>query len=116
MKIILFLATSLLVAGSVSAQYMDPEYLGDRPHRTHLNRRYDFYTPRVGIEGGVSISNTVNAYNSKFSTAAITGFQGGITFELPLFFPLSLAPEVLYSQKGYASTTTDGNFTQRTQY
>jgi hypothetical protein len=121
MKIILFLATSLLAAASVSAQYMDPEYLGDRPHKIHLDRNvsrdiYDFYKPRIGFEAGVSISNTVNAYNSKFSTAAITGFQGGIIFELPLFYPLTFAPEVLYSQKGYAATTTDGNFTQRTQY
>jgi hypothetical protein len=117
MKIILFLAINLLVAGSVSAQYMDPEYLGNRPYKIHLNRHiYDFYKPRIGFEAGVSISNTVNAYNSKFSTGAITGFQGGIMFELPLFYPLSFAPEVLYSQKGYATPTADGNFTQRTQY
>jgi len=44
------------------------------------------------------------------------GFNAGITFDLPLIYPLSFAPEVLYSQKGYTAETSDGNFTQRTHY
>ncbi|HEY2584011.1 MAG TPA: porin family protein [Mucilaginibacter sp.] len=119
MKIILFLAMSLLATASVSAQDMDPGYLGDHPYKIHLNSNSstnDFYKPRIGFEGGVSISNTVNAYDSKFSTGSIIGFHGGLMLELPLFYPLAIAPEVLYSQKGYAANTADGNFTQRTQY
>jgi len=40
----------------------------------------------------------------------------GLTLDIPVAYPLSFAPEVLYSQKGYAATTTDGNFTQRSNF
>lgn len=116
MKKLLFFAICLLVAGSVSAQGY---YYG--PHR--IIRRTaprkimdDYYRPRVGFTVGGNISNTINAYNSNFSTGAIAGFNAGIIFELPIVYPLSFAPEVLFSQKGYAAVTNDGNFTQRSNY
>jgi hypothetical protein len=124
MKKILFLfAIGLLVAGSVSAQRVY-----DGPRRGHRRvvrreppeqerRQYDdFYRPKVGIAGGFNISNTVDAYNASFSTTAMSGAHVGLTFELPLIYPLSFAPEVLFSQKGYKAETIDGTFRQKTNY
>lgn len=117
MKKILFLAICLLAAGAVSAQGY---YFG--PHGGVVRRKAprqiidDFYRVRVGFAGGASISNTINAYNSNYSTGAIVGFNAGLMLELPIVYPLSFAPEVLYSQKGYAAVTQDGNFTQRANY
>jgi hypothetical protein len=124
MKKILFLfAIGLLVAGSVSAQRVY-----DGPRRGHRRavrreppeqerRQYDdFYRPKVGIAGGFNISNTVDAYNASFSTTAMSGAHVGLTFELPLIYPLSFAPEALFSQKGYKAETVDGTFRQKTNY
>ena len=118
MKKLLFLfAIGLLVAGSVSAQgyYYGPRRVVRRP--APRSRTDEFYRIRFGITGGVNIANTVSAYNSNYSTAAIAGFNAGLTMEIPLIYPLSFAPEALYSQKGFAATTaSDGNFTLRTNY
>lgn len=116
MKRILFLsAICLLVAGSVSAQsYYGPRRVYHRPvqHRA----KDDFYKPRVGIEGGLSIANTVSSYNQNYSTNTILGFNAGITAEIPLVYSLSFEPEVLFSQKGYEANTIDGTLTQRNNY
>src|ERR1700761_658522 len=115
MKKILFLfAICLLAAGSVSAQgyYYGPRRVVRRPPA----RQNDFYKVKFGITGGLNIANTVSAYNSNFSTASIAGFNAGFTLDIPLVYPLSFAPEVLYSQKGYAAVTPDGNFTQHANY
>lgn len=117
MKKLLFLfAIGLLVAGSVSAQgyYYGPRRVVRRP--APRSRTDEFYRIRIGLTGGVNIANTVSAYNSNYSTAAIAGFNAGLTMEIPLIYPLSFAPEALYSQKGFAAVTPDGNFTQRTNY
>ncbi|MGZ3751746.1 MAG: porin family protein [Mucilaginibacter sp.] len=112
MKRILFLAICLLVAGSVSAQ----TYYR-RVHRRPVQRQTDdFYRPRVGIEGGLSIANTVSSYDQNYSTSSILGFNAGITAEIPIVYPLSFEPEVLFSQKGYQANTTDGTLTQRNNY
>ncbi|MDB5137533.1 MAG: PorT family protein [Mucilaginibacter sp.] len=115
MKQILFLAICLLVAGSVSAQtyYYGPRRVHRRPAQRQTD---DFYRPRVGIEGGLSIANTVSSFNENYSTNSILGFNAGITAEIPLMYPLSFEPEVLFSQKGYKGYTTDGTFTQRNNY
>jgi len=115
MKKTLFFAICLLVAGSVCAQgyYYGPRRVRRPPPRSQYD---DFYKPRIGITGGLDIANTVSAYNPNFSTGAITGFNAGLTFDLPIIYPLSFTPEVLYSQKGFAAVTSDGNFTQRSDY
>ncbi len=115
-KILFFLTMCLLVAGTVSAQgyYYGPRRVVRRP--PPRNHNDEFYKIRLGLTGGVNIANTINAYNSNYSTAAIAGFNGGLTMEIPLIYPLSFAPEVLYSQKGFAASTPDGNFTQRSNY
>jgi hypothetical protein len=114
MKKIFFLVISLLVAGSVSAQ----TYYGHRRvHRRPVQRQTDdFYRPRVGVEGGLSIANTVSTYNTYYSTNSILGFHAGITADIPIIYPLSFEPEVLFSQKGYEANTADGIFTQRNNY
>jgi hypothetical protein len=115
MKKFLFLAISLFMAGSVCAQTY---YYG--PRRVHRRRppqqQNDFYRPTVGIEGGVNIANTVSSYNSDYSTSSIVGFHAGVVATIPIVYPLSLEPEVLFSQQGYQATTTDGTLTQRNNY
>src|ERR1700676_2622120 len=89
MKKSLFLvAICLLVAGSVSAQgyYYGPRRVRRPPPRSQYD---DFYRARIGITGGVNIANTINAYNTNYSTGAITGFHAGLTFDLPIIYPLS---------------------------
>jgi len=122
MKKILFLAIGLLAAGSVSAQgYYGPRRAPRRIVRRapQQQQRYaydDFYTPKVGLAIGANFANTVNSYNSDFNTGTIAGFNGGLTLDIPLIYPLSFEPEILYSQKGYTARTMDGNFTQRSHF
>jgi hypothetical protein len=115
MKKNLFLAICLLIAGSVSAQgyYYGPHRARRAPERRRVG---DFYKVRVGITGGLNIANTVNAYNTNYSTASIAAFNAGLFLDIPLIYPLSFEPEALFSQKGYAAVTTGGNFTQRSNY
>ena len=116
MKHIFIVAICLLVAGSVSAQtyYYAPRRVHRRPPQRRQND--DFYRPRVGIEGGLSVANTVSSYNSYYSTSSILGFNVGLTADIPLAYPLSFEPEVLFSQKGYQANTPDGILTQRNNY
>ncbi|MGY4537520.1 opacity protein-like surface antigen [Mucilaginibacter sp. UYNi724] len=124
MKKFLLMAVCLIaVAGSVSAQRYDRRYprrvvRRPAPVQERYNRRGgdDFYMPKVGIAGGVNFSNTIDAYNSDFSTSTIAGWHAGLTFEIPIAYPLSFAPEILFSQKGYKAETIDGTFKQRTNY
>jgi outer membrane protein with beta-barrel domain len=114
MKKILSLAICLFIAGTVCAQTY--YYAPRRVHRSVVRRNDDFYRSRVGIEGGLNIANTVSSYNSNYGTNNILGFNAGITADIPLIYPLSFAPEVLFSQQGYQATTTDGTLTQRNNY
>ncbi len=107
MKKIIAIATILLVAGSVSAQTY---FNGDR---ADFN---SYYQPKIGFEVSAAISNAINSYSPGYSTNSIAGFSAGVHFELPVIYPLSIVPAVLYSQKGYYATTQSGNFTQRSQY
>jgi Outer membrane protein beta-barrel domain len=116
MKKILFLAICLLVAGSISSVSAQGYYYGPRrvvrrpPPRRQSD---DFYRVKVGIAGGLTIADAVDSYNNNYSTGSIAAFHVGLTMEIPMLYPLSFEPEVLYSQRGYAAQTTDGNFTQR---
>lgn len=116
MKHLLFLTICLLVAGSASAQTY--YYAPRRVHHRQAPRQQtdNFYRPRVGIEAGLSIANTVASYDENYSTNNILGFNAGLTAEIPLIYPLSFEPEVLFSQKGYKGFTDDGTFTQRNNY
>jgi hypothetical protein len=121
-KILYLFAICLLAAGSVSAQgyYYGPRRVVRRP--APRRQADDFYKVRVGIAGGLSLANTVDAYNSGYSTGTIAAFNVGLTLDIPLAYPLSFAPEVLFSQKGYTAQTVDNstganvNFTQRSNF
>jgi hypothetical protein len=115
MKKILFMAICLFAAGSVSAQQY---YYGPRHPRHQQQRRADdFYKVKFGLTGGLSLANTVDAYNSYYSTGTIAAFNAGIYFDVPLAYPVSFEPEVLYSQKGFTGQLTDGsNFTSRSGF
>lgn len=119
MKKFLFLAIGLLAAGSVSAQY----YYGPRRHPVRRAPRQqerrqvdDFYRVRAGVTGGLNLANTVNSYNSNYSTGTIAGFNAGLTLEVPLIYPLSFEPEVLFSQKGFSANDDGGNFKSRQNF
>ena len=112
----------LTVAGSVSAQQYDGRYRRRVIRRPPpVQQRYqrhhdDFMQPKIGVAAGVNFSNTVDAYNSDFSTSTIAGWHAGLTFDLPVSYSFSFAPEILFSQKGYKAETTYGEFKQRTNY
>jgi opacity protein-like surface antigen len=116
-KILLLVTICLLVAGSVSAQQY---YYGPRRHvRRAPERRSnndDFYRVKVGLTGGLNLANTVDAYDANYSTSTIAGWNAGLYLDIPIIYPLSFEPEVLYSQKGYSAQTTDGNLTSRTNF
>ncbi|WP_295712884.1 porin family protein [Mucilaginibacter sp.] len=120
MKKIIFFTLCLFAAYTASAQ----RYYGPRrrpPYRTERHERQrhqddDFYRVKVGLTAGLNIANTIDAYDSNFSTDAIAAFNAGLTLEIPIVYPLSFAPEIMYSGKGYAANTQYGRFTQRTNY
>lgn len=100
----------LLMAYSLSAQR---SFLG--PHSDYYSND-DFYEPKIGVEAGLNISSTINSPNAYFNTGAIAGFNLGVIFDVPVAYPVSFSPEILYSQKGYTAITVNGNFTQHTQF
>ncbi len=117
MKKIIFLAICLFaIAGTVSAQgyYYGPRRVVRRP--PPRRQADDFYKVKVGIAGGLSVADAVDAYNSNYTTGSIAAFHVGLTLDVPLAYPVSFAPEVLFSQKGYSLQTPDGNFTSRSNF
>ncbi|MFD2145692.1 porin family protein [Mucilaginibacter antarcticus] len=111
-KIFLSAICLLLVAGSVSAQR---RYA--RAPRNNNSRSYtDFYGPKIGLKIGASVANQTSSGYNNYSTGSILGLNAGLTLDLPIIYPLSFAPEVLYSQKGYEATTVNGIYTERTHY
>ncbi|MBC7399962.1 MAG: PorT family protein [Mucilaginibacter sp.] len=104
MKKIILLATILLVAGTVSAQtYFNND-------RADYN---SYYQSRFGFEVAANISNATPGAN--FNTGSVTGITAGFNLDLPVAYPLSIVPALMYSQKGYSANTPAGEFTQRSQ-
>jgi hypothetical protein len=104
MRKIILLATILLVAGNVSAQ-------------TYFNNdRVDYnsyYQSKFGFEIAANLSNATNGAN--FNTGNLPGISAGFNIDLPVAYPLSIVPAILYSMKGYTASTSSGDFTQRSQ-
>jgi len=95
MKKIFILAIGLFVATAASAQ--------DRI--------------KFGVKGGLNISDIIQGDgNNDFDTETKTGFNAGVTVEIPLIAGLQFTPELLYSQKGYKNTTSLGTFKQTTSF
>lgn len=120
MKKVLFIAICLLIAGDVSAQYYRRKPVRRPPpgyyHNNNQRRHNDFYQVTAGFKGGLNIANTVDAYNSDWTTNTIAGANLGFTLDVPIIYPLSFAPEVLWSQKGFSAQTIDGDFKQRNNF
>ena len=120
MKKIIFLAIGLFAVGTASAQRYDgprrrPPHRYVRHERPH--RQYDdFNQVKVGLTAGLNLSNSLDAYDSRFSSGTIAGFNAGLTVDIPVAYPFSFAPELLFSQKGFKAYTDYGKFTQRTNY
>ncbi|EHQ26661.1 porin family protein [Mucilaginibacter paludis] len=92
MKKIIFLVASLFIAGAVNAQV------------------------KLGIKGGLDVSNIIKTNDDNFSTSYKAGFNAGVTVEIPIVSPLSIAPEIVFAQKGYKAKTSIGDFTQTTNF
>ncbi len=107
MRKLFFAALVLLIAQAASAQRN-----GYRKQRASD----DFYRPRIGLTGGLNIANTVSSRNSDFSTNTKLGANAGLFVDIPIFYPLSFQPEVLFSQKGYRANTAYGEFAQRANF
>jgi opacity protein-like surface antigen len=116
-KILLLLAMGLLFAGSVSAQqyYYGPRRVVRR-RAVERRRNDDFYRVKVGITGGLNIANTISSNNTNYSTGTIAGFNAGLYLDVPLIYPLSFEPEVLYSQKGFTANDAGDHFTSRQNF
>jgi len=59
---------------------------------------------QIGIKAGINIASLSqdpdeDTYND-YKAVSILGFQGGLTFELPIAGPLAIQPELLFIQKG----------------
>lgn len=106
-----FAIAMLLIAGSVSAQYYQP-----RPRRHE--RTYDNnFRPAFSIIGGINVANVIKGNGPyAYGTDTKIGLNVGVGLDLPIVYPLSFAPEVLYSQKGYTSVTSYGQYRQRNDY
>jgi opacity protein-like surface antigen len=117
-KVLLLLAMGLMFAGSVSAQeyYYGPRRVVRHRRPREENTHNDFNRVRIGVTGGLNLANTVSGYDNNVSTGTIAGFNAGLFLDVPLIFPLSFEPEVLYSQKGYSASTPDGHFTSREDF
>jgi len=72
---------------------------------------------KFGVKAGLNVSDIIKGDgNNNFDTKTKTGFNAGVTLEIPLIAGLAFTPEVLYSQKGYKLTYTAGEFTQTTNF
>ena len=104
----------LLAAGSASAQYHRRYYPRNRPQARRQQAPQDVV--KFGIVGGVNVSNIVNVNDQSFSTGTRAGLNAGVSLEVPIHYPFSFEPELLYSAKGYSAVTNTGEFSQRTNW
>lgn len=72
---------------------------------------------KFGVKAGLNLSDIIKGDgNNNFDTKVKTGFNAGVTLEIPLIAGLAFTPEVLYSQKGYKLTSSLGEFRQTTSF
>ncbi|WP_207428422.1 porin family protein [Pedobacter sp. SYSU D00535] len=60
----------------------------------------------VTVKAGLNYSNITRTGDDNFKTDFKTGFHAGVGVDIPLVDRLSLAPEIMYSQKGYEVETS----------
>ena len=98
MKKIFILAIALLSTGIANAQSTDKPI-------------------KFGVKAGANFSNIIkDDGNNTFKTDYLVGYHAGITLDIKLLDNLAFTPEALYSTKGYKSTSTVGEFTQKTNF
>jgi opacity protein-like surface antigen len=119
MKKFIFLAICLFTVGTASAQrYYDGP--GQRPPRRYVRhehrRPYNENQVKVGFTAGLNVANSLDAYDSRFSSSSIAAFNVGLTLDVPVTYSFSFAPEVLFSQKGFSADLENAHFTERTNY
>jgi len=112
-NLLLSMFAMLLFAGTASAQ---GNIFG--PRSDYYYNGEEFYRTKFGFEAGLNMSNTLMGSNANFNfnTGSLTGFNAGVMVEIPVAYPFSIQPEVMFSQKGFDAVTVNGNFTQRTQF
>ena len=118
MKKLFFLAAVMAIAISADAQrrvYRQPVRRAPAP-RYAQQRSNNYFQPSFGFKIGANFSNSVSTRDYGYTTGSLVGLNLGLFADLPIIQPISFAPEVLYSQKGYVVGTTYGNFTQRTHF
>jgi opacity protein-like surface antigen len=118
MKKLFFLAVVMVIAMSADAQrrvYRQPVRRAPAP-RYAQPRSNNYFRPGFGFKIGANFSNSVSTRDYGYTTGSLVGLNLGLFADLPIVQPISFAPEVLYSQKGYVVGTTYGNFTQRTHF
>ena len=55
---------------------------------------------KFGVKAGLNVSDIIKGDgNNNFDTKTKTGFNAGVTLEIPLIAGLAFTPEVLYSHK-----------------
>lgn len=81
MKKAFILAISVLLAGAANAQ-------------------------TFGIKGGANFANIIKTGDEDFNTELKTGVNAGIFMEIPVVSSFSIAPELMFSQKGYKTSGT----------
>ena len=98
MKKIFILAIGLFITGVANAQTTDKAI-------------------KFGVKAGVNYSNIIkDDGNNDFKTDYLLGYHAGVTVDIKLLPNLAFTPELLYSTKGYKSTSAFGEFTQRTSF
>lgn len=60
----------------------------------------------LGGKVGVNFSNIIKTGDRDFETEFKPGFNAGITLDIPLVSQLSFAPEIMFSQKGYKTSSS----------
>lgn len=79
MKKLIIAAVCVLFAGAASAQ-------------------------KIGIKGGLNLSNIIKTGDNNFSTEFKPGINAGLVLEVPIVKTFSFAPELMFSQKGYKTS------------
>lgn len=94
MKKVFILAISLITVGIANAQ------------TTTTSSKASAGAVKFGIKAGGNFSNIVKTGDDNFKTEFKPGFHAGIFVDIPVVDRLSFAPELVYSQKGFKTTTT----------
>lgn len=91
-KAILTVAAIILMVSNLSAQISNSEDSRDRV--------------RFGAKIGLNLSNMYDSENDKYDSDPKVGLVGGAFVSIPLGKFIGVQPEVLFSQKGFKTSTT----------